>query len=68
MQSGQDWVTPHNRALIRELQALDPAAREYFEERAGILEFEGGMPRAAAEALALKQVTGAGGTSPRART
>jgi len=35
---------------------LDDNLREAFEERAGILEFEAGLPRAHAECLALLNV------------
>jgi hypothetical protein len=34
---------------------LDEAMREVFEERAAILEFEGGIPREKAEALAMAE-------------
>lgn len=34
------------------VDALDDDAREFFEERAGILEYEAGLPRQAAEGLA----------------
>ena len=34
------------------VSALDEDAREFFEERAGILEFDGGMSRRKAETLA----------------
>jgi hypothetical protein len=35
------------------LVGLPPAWREFFEERAGVREFDGGWPRAEAERLAL---------------
>jgi len=35
---------------------LDDDLREAFEERAGIIEFDGGLPRAHAECLALLNV------------
>ncbi len=34
------------------LKTLDDDAREFFEERAGIMEFDGGLPRAEAEQAA----------------
>ena len=36
------------------MKGLDSNAREYFEERAGIAEFEAGMSRADAEQFALE--------------
>jgi hypothetical protein len=53
----QQYPALANRAIAREVEALDPAKRENFEERAGILQYEGDMSRGAAEALALRQVT-----------
>lgn len=38
------------------VERLDDNLREAFEERAGILEFEAGLPRAHAECLALLNV------------
>jgi len=38
------------------LERLDTDARELFEERAGIVEFEGGLPREEAESYALLDV------------
>ena len=38
------------------LKTLDDDAREFFEERAGIMEFDGGLPRTEAE-LAAKALT-----------
>ena len=34
------------------LETLDDDAREFFEERAGIAEFDGGLPKFEAEQLA----------------
>ena len=43
--------------LVAEIvHQLDPALREDFEERAGILEFDANMTRAHAECLALLNV------------
>lgn len=36
---------------------IDPYWQERFDERAGILEFDGGHPRAEAERLALIEIT-----------
>jgi hypothetical protein len=44
--------------------ALPPGDRERFEERAGVREFEGGMPRPEAERAALADVLGAGPGPP----
>ena len=38
------------------LACLDDAQREQFEERAGILEFDAGLDRQLAEALALLEI------------
>lgn len=58
-------VTPELAALIRAHRAAllaalapppDPAAvREFYEERAGVFEYEAGLPRAEAEAGALRR-------------
>ena len=37
------------------VDALDGDAREFFEERAGIIEYDGGIPRIEAEEAALEQ-------------
>lgn len=43
-------------ASLREaIASLDEDAREFFEERAGILEYEAGYPRPQAERLAWNQ-------------
>jgi hypothetical protein len=44
--------------LTQHIQQLSPNQREWFEERAGIMEFDGRMPREQAERLALKEVAG----------
>jgi hypothetical protein len=41
--------------LARLVTGLDEDAREYFEERAGILEFDGGHPRQKAERMAWEE-------------
>ena len=38
------------------LADLSAALREHYEERAAIIEFDAGMPRSAAEAMALQEV------------
>lgn len=49
------WAPVTNRAIRNEVETLPLAQREHFEERAGILEHDAGMERAAAEGLALQQ-------------
>lgn len=50
------YVSPENQALRRQIEGLDDDSREFFEERAGILEYDGGYPRSQAEALAWEEV------------
>lgn len=45
---------------------LSPDERERFEERAGIMEFDGEMPRWRAERLALREIAGGHGIAPEA--
>ncbi|HLS19453.1 MAG TPA: hypothetical protein VK090_06560 [Paracoccaceae bacterium] len=49
-----EWVTRHKDALLREVW---PEADD-FEERAAIMEFDGEMSRAEAEAAAYRDVMG----------
>ena len=44
---------PLNLDVKQFVESLDIDAREYFEERAGIAEFEAGMTRAEAEQFAM---------------
>lgn len=60
----QPWAPIANQRIRAQVEQLEPAAREYFEERAGILEFEAQQQRAAAEALALQQTMQAFGITP----
>ncbi len=48
------------------LACLDDAQREQFEERAGILEFDAGLDRQLAEALALLEIVRLHGWPPQA--
>jgi hypothetical protein len=48
-------TTPENASLAALVNALDDDAREYFEERAGILEFDAGYRRPKAERLAREE-------------
>jgi len=50
------YVTPSNPELSRLVESLPQWAREYFEERAGILEYEANYPRSQAEELAWREV------------
>lgn len=43
---------PLNRRHAQALSRLDAAAQEYFQERAAIRQYDAGLPRAQAEALA----------------
>jgi hypothetical protein len=49
------YSLPLDSTLARLVAGLDEDAREYFEERAGILEFDGGHPRREAERLAWEE-------------
>lgn len=42
-------------SLVEAIASLDEDAREFFEERSGILEFEAGYSRPQAELLAWKE-------------
>lgn len=50
------YATPFNPELARLVESLPQWAREYFEERAGILEYEASYPRPQAEELAWREV------------
>jgi len=50
------YVTPSNSELAKLVESLPQWAREYFEERAGILEYEANYPRPQAEQLAWGEV------------
>ena len=50
------YVTPFNPELAILVESLPQWAREYFEERAGILEYEANYPRPQAEELAWREV------------
>lgn len=50
------YVTPSNPELAKLVESLPQWAREYFEERAGILEYEASYPRPQAEELAWWEV------------
>lgn len=49
------YSSPLDPALARLVTGLNEDAREYFEERAGILEFDGGHPRRKAERIAWEE-------------
>lgn len=46
-------------ATLQMVAALDPQWREYFSERAGILEFDCKLPREEAENLAFRETSAA---------
>lgn len=48
----------HWQATLARIMGLDPERRYLWEERAGILEFEAGVHRRAAEVKALHEVEG----------
>lgn len=48
--------TPLDPLVAELVERLSPAHREEFEERAAVMEFDGGKPRAHAEALALLNI------------
>jgi hypothetical protein len=50
------YIHPSNPELARLVENLPQWAREYFEERAGILEYEANFPRPQAEELAWREV------------
>lgn len=50
------YVTPSNPELAKLVETLPQWAREYFEERAGILEYQASYPRLQAEELAWGEV------------
>ena len=50
------YAAPSNPELAKLVESLPQWAREYFEERAGILEYEANFPRTQAEELAWGEV------------
>lgn len=55
---------PLDPEVARAVAHLDPCQREAFEERAGILEYDAGLPRIDAERQALTDVQRRFGTPP----
>ena len=51
-------MTPSHEIVTALVARLDANAREAYEERAGIMEFDAGQPRDRAEALALLDTLG----------
>jgi hypothetical protein len=47
------YVTPTDPLVAELVERLDASQREDFEERAAIMQFDGGLPRGHAECLAL---------------
>ena len=57
--------TPYHPIVGELLSCLDVRLREQFEERAGILEFDAGLERPLAEALALLEIIHLHGWPPK---
>lgn len=57
--------TPYHSIVADLLVCLNEALREQFEERAGILEFDAGLDRQLAEALALLEILRLHGWPPK---
>lgn len=55
---------PQHPVVLEMLSELDENQREFYEERAGILEFDAGLDRPFAEALALLEVVRLTGWPP----
>ena len=49
----QVYVSPTDPLVAELVERLDASQREAWEERAGIMQFDGGLPRGHAECLAL---------------
>jgi hypothetical protein len=58
--------TPYHPIVADLLACLDESQHELFEERAGILEFDVGLDRQLAEALALLEIIRLHGWPPQA--
>jgi hypothetical protein len=56
MKQETSMTTPIDPLVAEMLELLDDDLREAFEERAGIFEFDAGLPRAHSECLALLSV------------
>lgn len=54
----REWAPIANRSIADEIANLSEEQREHFEERAGILQYDGGLPSPQAEAVALQQIKG----------
>lgn len=59
--------TPYHPIVAELLSGLDEDMQERFQERAGILEFDAGLDRSLAEALALLEIIRMHGWPPRQR-
>lgn len=56
---------PQHPVILEMLSSLDENQRELYEERAGILEYDAGLDRPFAEALALLEVVSLYGWPPK---
>jgi hypothetical protein len=54
--TASNYPIPLDPDIAHWAASLDDNAREFFNERAGIREFEGGLPRAEAELEAMNDV------------
>lgn len=53
---GPTWTRPLSRQVADAFDRLDDDAKEFYQERAAIRQFEGGLSRLQAERLALDDV------------
>lgn len=51
-----EYPKPQHPIVANLVSGLDDIQREFYEERAGVLEFDAGLDRPLAEALALLEV------------
>lgn len=56
MNDEPEYLRPLDPALAAEFDALSPAAKEHFAERAGVLEWMGQFHRQEAEARAMEEI------------
>jgi hypothetical protein len=53
--SNSGYTSPEDPRLALQVDELDEDAREFFEERSSILEYDGGHTRSKAESLAWEE-------------
>ena len=54
---GRSWARPLSRQVADAFDRLDDNAKEFYQERAAVRQYEGGLSRPQAERLALQDVT-----------